>query len=799
MANHIKLRRGTRAQLETAATNNELEQWEPGYITDDKKLIIATDTDEFKEINEVPAGGTTGQVLGKKSNTNFDTEWLDTSKDAVADAIVIRDTDAGITGSQIIANDSFVSPGQGNHITKKYLGGYETVLTASTVYKIIEGTFTANNQQITVSGQINLQGSAFVISNKFDISLRSTGGSGVTKSIRFSSEVTVMTTGSTFNIEAYEDPTTGYFCISIRTPALTTSCNWEFTLQDKANLNISTIVQTPTILDTNGLTLIPAFTGSPIGRSFTENITAPKVTAPEIEFSNQLVGTMGTGRARQFIGGYNTALATNSIYKIATITFTANSQHVIYIGDLMLSGNAFSYNVKFDISARTNTAGGVGKIIRYSTEYTTLGPSIITSLPEFQIYNDEATGVFYLALRTTSVAVQMNWDFTAYERNSLNNLVQTTAAEVLDTSGLKLVPPYTDSPGGRLFSESIVAPSISGRLFGTEDTFGNPVAIGSSNSPGVATTFARSDHVHEGSESENGLPQGGDEGQILAKKSNTDYDGQWITPELEYKVPSRIFGYTSDGKALRLWASSEGPGFEATQSDGVTKLEIQVQQVSETEIDGDIVNKTSNTGSAILPSGTSVQRDIVALPGQTRFNTTINDLEYIDNSGLWVPNKGDDSIGADVTGLSTAEFTNIPTWVNKIYISGANIQVPPDEQPIITFGHSDGYNNVAMASISAAAISSGNGVSLHSDGIYLRAPTSVVSFMRFHCLLLRSPIASNRDYWTISGNGLGQADSRIFWIIGQINFSNSGKPLTRLRFSTLTTMAGGTLMLRWEK
>ena len=296
-----------------------------------------------------------------------------------------------------------------------------------------------------------------------------------------------------------------------------------------------------------------------------------------------------------------------------------------------------------------------------------------------------------------------------------------------------------------------------------------------------------------------GVPEGGTLGQMLVKNSSDDYDAEWVTPEEGSSIPSRIFGYTKSGAALRLWASSEGTGFEATQADGVTKLQIEVQQVTPTEIDGGLVNKTSETGSAVLPTGTTAQRDPVPSPGYVRFNSTINDLEFFDNDETWVPNNGNDNLVIDVAGLSTVDITNIPPWVNKIYLTGQNVTVPSGEQSVLTAGHSEGFTNVNHASFSIAMTTAGAGITSYTDGIYFRSPAAgSTSVTRFTCMLLRTP-GSSRDYWTVSGMGIGYADSRVFWIMGQINFYNANKPLTRLRLSTVSPFPGGLISVRWEK
>jgi len=60
---------------------------------------------------------------------------------------------------------------------------------------------------------------------------------------------------------------------------------------------------------------------------------------------------------------------------------------------------------------------------------------------------------------------------------------------------------------------------------------------------------------------------------------------------------------------------------------------------------GNIVIRTSKTGQAVIPSGTTAQRDPDALSGHFRFNTTIQRLEYFDGTN-WVKINTADELAA---------------------------------------------------------------------------------------------------------------------------------------------------------
>lgn len=83
MTTRIKLRRDTAANWNAA--DPVLALGEPGYDTTNNKIKVGNGTSTWTQLsyltdatgNDIPAGGTTGQVLAKASGTNYDTEWVD--------------------------------------------------------------------------------------------------------------------------------------------------------------------------------------------------------------------------------------------------------------------------------------------------------------------------------------------------------------------------------------------------------------------------------------------------------------------------------------------------------------------------------------------------------------------------------------------------------------------------------------------------------------------------------------------------------------------------------------------------
>lgn len=64
----IKVKRGTRAQLDAAATANQLNQGEPYLITDEDRIAIglsASSYKDFAKLSEAGGGGGGGITMGK--------------------------------------------------------------------------------------------------------------------------------------------------------------------------------------------------------------------------------------------------------------------------------------------------------------------------------------------------------------------------------------------------------------------------------------------------------------------------------------------------------------------------------------------------------------------------------------------------------------------------------------------------------------------------------------------------------------------------------------------------------------
>lgn len=74
MANTIKIKRG----LSTSINSITLAEGELAFTTDTNELYIGTNSGNKKLTKDaiLPAGGTAGQVLSKKSEEEYDVEWI---------------------------------------------------------------------------------------------------------------------------------------------------------------------------------------------------------------------------------------------------------------------------------------------------------------------------------------------------------------------------------------------------------------------------------------------------------------------------------------------------------------------------------------------------------------------------------------------------------------------------------------------------------------------------------------------------------------------------------------------------
>ena len=140
---------------------------------------------------------------------------------------------------------------------------------------------------------------------------------------------------------------------------------------------------------------------------------------------------------------------------------------------------------------------------------------------------------------------------------------------------------------------------------------------------------------------------------------------------------------TAQQTALDLKANLVSPAFignptAPTASVGDNDTTIATTAFVHAEIANGTVAKTSITGSAIVPSGTSAQRDSAPLDGYLRFNSTLNIFEGYYN-GTWQAVGGGQMFGTAVNKVISynaqviAENIVIPAGVNAYSVGDVTI------------------------------------------------------------------------------------------------------------------------------
>lgn len=141
---------------------------------------------------------------------------------------------------------------------------------------------------------------------------------------------------------------------------------------------------------------------------------------------------------------------------------------------------------------------------------------------------------------------------------------------------------------------------------------------------------------------------------------------------------------TAQQTALDLKANLVSPAFTGnptapTASVGDNDTTIANTAFVHAEIANGSVAKTSSTGSAIVPKGTSAQRDGTPLDGYLRFNSTLNIFEGYYN-GTWQAVGGGQMFGTAVVkaisynAQSIAENITIPTNTNAYSVGNVTLE-----------------------------------------------------------------------------------------------------------------------------
>ena len=125
----------------------------------------------------------------------------------------------------------------------------------------------------------------------------------------------------------------------------------------------------------------------------------------------------------------------------------------------------------------------------------------------------------------------------------------------------------------------------------------------------------------------------------------------------------------------------------------------------------EVVSKTSTTGSAVMPAGTTAQRDGSPASGYTRPNSDLLAVEsYLGSE--WVPMRTVQGVRVATTSGTSFDFTNIPAWVTRIDIMPRGVSLSGTDSILIQLGGASGFLVTGYAStsirISSAASATGD-------------------------------------------------------------------------------------------
>jgi hypothetical protein len=136
--------------------------------------------------------------------------------------------------------------------------------------------------------------------------------------------------------------------------------------------------------------------------------------------------------------------------------------------------------------------------------------------------------------------------------------------------------------------------------------------------------------------------------------------------------PLKIIRVNSTGTALEAVTAGAAT---ITAADVVTtpagNLAAVNVQASLAELDAEKVQKTGDTGSAVLPTGTTAQRDASPQNGYTRFNADTNKLEtYSTSASAWVAGGGATGGSGDECFYLNSTTINNPFTIPTGYNAG---------------------------------------------------------------------------------------------------------------------------------
>lgn len=177
-------------------------------------------------------------------------------------------------------------------------------------------------------------------------------------------------------------------------------------------------------------------------------------------------------------------------------------------------------------------------------------------------------------------------------------------------------------------------------------------------------------------------------------------------------------------------------------------------QAAIVEVAAESVQKTSGTGSARLPVGTTAQRDAVPVAGMTRWNSTIAKVEYYDSTRVdWIPTSGSLKSAVITCTGSFVDIPNVPAWATRIEFTHVGVSSSSVDSPILQYGTTAGP--IATGYTSYSTVTTGVALSVISYTLGVMMYAGVATRACTGTLLLRKV----GDVWVASGTSAVAPDS----------------------------------------
>jgi hypothetical protein len=230
-----------------------------------------------------------------------------------------------LTSTGILKSDQIL---QGtNTFVRDYASGYNTTVSANTVYEIARLTFTGSFQNIAIVGEIRGGTGASVGVNRFILDLRSE--TLPTKSFTIFEEETT-NLGRVINLRVYHDTASGLVVIGYLANSSLQNIGWSLRVQERGNYNYLQQATTLTPINTIGLTQVnltstvrTLSSSLVVDNGITGNLTGNAATATILQTARTINGVSFNGSANITVADSTKQPLDEDLTAIAALTGTS--------------------------------------------------------------------------------------------------------------------------------------------------------------------------------------------------------------------------------------------------------------------------------------------------------------------------------------------------------------------------------------------------------------------------------------------------------------------------------------------